>query len=350
MTTGQAARQDAFDRAQDTFKTILGARLSKGMTFLRRDRAAHILEDELPTSILGPIIPVTSDLEKGRLTSRVLQTPELAIILTIILFSGDFAMITDFKHNLLRSSTQVCETPGKALPLSCDESRLIFGHENGDKFFDLQARHLGIDLYENKFCQEIDDSRCLPYLEEWPINPRSYVKIWKVYVYLARKDFAPSEGPYKSFQKENRILEEFSQSSDCPSSIMTSVCSVIYKLPGYRDRSTPAASIFFHLADQNLEDYMTSDSRPNPKDDLERLCILRQMLALSQGLQWLNQERQQYGSGRAYCHNDLKPQNILVFGNPDHPETLRFKITDFGEACQPQPQQGGPDPFERPGT
>lgn len=131
---------------------------------------------------------------------------------------------------------------------------------------------------------------------------------------------------------------------------MTSVCSVIYKLPGYRDRSTPAASIFFHLADQNLEDYMTSDSRPNPKDDLERLCILRQMLALSQGLQWLNQERQQYGSGRAYCHNDLKPQNILVFGNPDHPETLRFKITDFGEACQPQPQQGGPDPFERPGT
>ncbi|KAJ8120073.1 hypothetical protein ONZ43_g3129 [Nemania bipapillata] len=154
----------------------------RGGEFLRRDRAVHILEDKLYTSILGPIIPAASDVEKDILARKILTTPGLAIILILILFSGDSAMITGFERNLLRSTTQIYETPGKALPLSLHESRDVFGHESGDKFFALQSRHLGIDLHEKTFRRELDGSQCLPYLEDSPIRPRSYVKVQKVVI------------------------------------------------------------------------------------------------------------------------------------------------------------------------
>lgn len=111
---------------------------------------------------------------------------------------------------------------------------------------------------------------------------------------------------------------------------------MVYHLPG-RD---PAASIFFHMADGNLENYL--EFRRGPGSDEERWCTLSQMFEVSEGLKWPNQEQQHYQylkSGKvqkpAYFHSDLKPDNILVFGNADQPETLRFKITDFGEACVP---------------
>lgn len=121
-------------------------------------------------------------------------------------------------------------------------------------------------------------------------------------------------------------------STNCPSSIMLPIASVMYT-PQMEGR--PSSSIFFLPAQQNLwEFFMTKDAKP--KSDAGRLQNIQRMLGICQGLEWLHRNLEyQLTANRpqvtAYYHCDLKPDNILVCEDPST-QSLVFKLSDFGQA------------------
>ena len=69
-------------------------------------------------------------------------------------------------------------------------------------------------------------------------------------------------------------------------------------------------------------------------DDLRRhRAIVEQMWGLASALLWLHRDLRIFSRKDRYlAHNDFKPENILIDGNPDDKKTPagRWKLTDFG--------------------
>lgn len=174
-------------------------------------------------------------------------------------------------------------------------------------------------------------------------------------MFLARKDFAPDAVSFKAFEDEDRTLRELVNSSNCPSNIMTSICSIVCTIPGTDCR---LASIFFPPAICDLNKYIKDDNN-RPSSHTGRLRHVRQMLGVCQALEWLarnltyKRDSDQY-IHKTYHHCDLKPDNILVC--EDHTAgddgAIMFKIGDFGQARELQHvlQREGSRRMQHPGV
>lgn len=157
-------------------------------------------------------------------------------------------------------------------------------------------------------------------------------------VLLARKDFGLDPESYKAFEDEDRTLRKFVNASNCPSNIMTSICSIVCTLPG---TDAKLASIFFPAAMCDLNKYM-KNSWNKPEAHTGRLLHMRQMLGVCQALEWLAKNLSYKEDSDTFIHNtyhhcDLKPDNILVCQNQSADgDALIFKISDFGKARELQ--------------
>lgn len=105
--------------------------------------------------------------------------------------------------------------------------------------------------------------------------------------------------------------------------IMTSLCVIIH---GYD------LDLLFPFADLDLEDLISDNpkgklvSSASPKD------LIIELAALADALGHLHYElRTSDGEALVCVHNDIKPENILIFCGPDFP-VGRWKIGDFGLA------------------
>ncbi|KAL8999889.1 MAG: hypothetical protein Q9188_005787 [Gyalolechia gomerana] len=75
-------------------------------------------------------------------------------------------------------------------------------------------------------------------------------------------------------------------------------------------------------ADKNLADWMACAPTPNSTENEQiRIGLFRQVYALVSGLSYLHRELE----GEFTSHHDIKPSNILVFGQ-------EFKLADFGNS------------------
>lgn len=135
------------------------------------------------------------------------------------------------------------------------------------------------------------------------------------------------------------MLREFVNSSNCPSNIMTSICSIVCTLP---DTESKLGSIFFPPATCDLTTYIDSEAN-KPRSHAGRLRHIRQMLGVCQALEWLarnltyKKDSDQFVA-KTYDHCDLKPDNILVCHEYSATDdgALVFKISDFGQAREVQ--------------
>ncbi|KAH8671491.1 hypothetical protein BX600DRAFT_459169 [Xylariales sp. PMI_506] len=322
--------------------------------FLRNGRAAYLLSPEnLRGEAFREILYPPAAAERTYLADILERTgSEIRLTLLIILCLGNLEMLEAFE---LRFLTRSCGKSDRDLPFEEDVARDIFGH-NGNDFFKIQFPFLAITIDEGTFRKDYQYLRCLPYLEHNEIGRGAYGTVFKVKierghfryrqpksrnkdpVYLVRKDFRPNAESYDAFKAEDFILKDLINSSNCPSSIMTSISSYI-QTSSDESVKYPCSSIFFPPARCNLYAYLTNPAEfPGPSYTM-RLQHMRQMVGISEGLKWLTSLRQVYVSTEdkwvfaTYYHCDLKPENILVCDDPDKgPGSVVFKIADFGQA------------------
>jgi serine/threonine protein kinase len=130
------------------------------------------------------------------------------------------------------------------------------------------------------------------------------------------------------------VYKAFSKPQTNHHNIATAVGSIIYGTDG--DLLT-VKSIFFKLAKFDLDGYLQNqDIFPGSKRVSETLHDIRQMVDICHALAWLSKLLSYHSPSDSikldqYYHGDLKPANILVYGNPSQYNTLVFKISDFGE-------------------
>ncbi|KAI1344882.1 hypothetical protein F5Y15DRAFT_9520 [Xylariaceae sp. FL0016] len=371
------SRQEAFEEAREYYFGLIDENKSKGMriAYNATDREAHykgdfpflrdgsankiLTQQNLHDKVLGRVIHPGKE-KADHYDRLIFSDPGLRIILLTILSRGTLEMLESFEARFLDQS---CESSDKDLPFEMHYCLQLFGSRDGRKFFENQFPFLAPTLAEGTFRREYQSFRCLPYLEQKLLGRGSFGTVYKVKierghfefrepksrnldpVWLARKDFDPNEESYEAFKAEDLILKAFMNSSNCPSSIMTSLGSVVHS---FDSANSPSSSIFFPPASCNLFEYVHSPSN-YPRTHTSRLQHVKQMLDISKGLEWLGNnlvyvpidDRYTYAT---YYHCDLKPDNILVCENPysGGAGSVTFKIADFGQArnLQQKPQDG----------
>lgn len=374
---------EAFRSAREHLRPLLGDAMSLGRTiaagpvgsdggvgngsdyykekyFLRSGVAREILSEEhLTEMVLGFVIHRhIGPTQDERDLRRIRGSPGLCAILLNILAFGRPEMIPLFETSFLEEPLQ-CRKTDDDLPFDEHFAKQLFGAENGRVFFEKQFAFVAITLGEGLFHREYQALRCLPYLEDERIGRGAYGRVYRVRiekehflfkeprsrnsdtVLLARKDFDSDAASYKAFEDEDRTLSELVNSSNCPSNIMTSICSIVCAIP---NTDLKLGSIFFPAALCDLNDYINDDTN-RPLHHRGRLHHIRQMLGVCQALEWLarnltyKKDSDQYIQ-KTYYHCDLKPDNILVYRDPaasdDDRGELIFKISDFGQARELQ--------------
>lgn len=125
-------------------------------------------------------------------------------------------------------------------------------------------------------------------------------------------------------------------SANCPSTIMTPICSLVQT--GTHDNlGLPSSSIFFLPAECNLYQYITN-TKNLPRTDTARLRNFQRMLGICRGLGWLHQNLVYEGASdkfelASYYHCELAPDNILMcYQRTAAGDDRVFKISDFGQA------------------
>ncbi|KAI0136671.1 hypothetical protein BJ170DRAFT_24559 [Xylariales sp. AK1849] len=367
MATGDAT-DATFEGVQKHFMDLVKDAGSSGMRiqydnqgvkywdnypFLREGVASKILtRDALQTEVFGRVVHPGRDEEEGFLC-RILDSPGLHIILLIILSMGNLEMLKNFLLKFLKGK-DTHEKSDQDLPLEEDVAEQIFG-KSGRLFFKIQFAFVAVTITEGRFRDEYQYLRCLPYLEQTEIGKGAYGRVYKVKIerghfkfrqpnsrnkdalFLARKDFKPDEESYEAFKSEDLILKGFMNSSTCPTSIMTSMGSLVQTIKAPEVRY-PSSSIFFPPAMCNLSQYIRDDENFPRSSYTARLHHMKQMLSIGQGLEWLSRNLVYVPSDdqyvyTTYYHCDLKPDNILVCKDPYRgPRSVLFKIADFGKA------------------
>lgn len=188
----------------------------------------------------------------------------------------------------------------------------------------------------NKFVP-IDKDVIMPFLKKEYIGGGGYGEVFSVRIHELHHAFAPhrdqefalkvfpqANGGQTDFEKERKIYEQL---AEVPHEHLTPF------LTSWQQGGQ--SYILFPLARCDLHKFLTT---PSPESKTGKIdWLLRQMLGLARALGHIhnlapqrekrNQSNVNEFRKRICCHYDLKPGNVLVFGEEDI-----LKISDFGQA------------------
>ncbi|KAK4693582.1 hypothetical protein P7C71_g3846, partial [Lecanoromycetidae sp. Uapishka_2] len=224
------------------------------------------------------------------------------------------------------------------LPLENNAACEIFGHDDGNSFWEHQFLFCPVVLVKGDETIYVDEKQScpLPFCEEpEQIGRGTYSRVYKAIVEAGHLITDKATGSAlnfidydsdtkKSFEAEESILRKFVQSSKRHNNILVTKASLEYG---------NTYSLFFDLAKYSLWDYFNDPDVsiiPEQKGD-----IFGRSIGLAGALAFLHDELYLDSTGeQLHCyHLDLKPQNILVFERGDDSDENNndiWKISDFG--------------------
>lgn len=139
---------------------------------------------------------------------------------------------------------------------------------------------------------------------------------------IVRKSCGLSKAPH-NIEGEVKALAKFRSLLFNNERIMTSLCVIIHG---------NSLDLLFPFADLDLEDLISDNPRGKLVSSASPRELIIELAALADALGHLHYElRTSDGESLICVHNDIKPENILVFCGPDFP-VGRWKIGDFGLA------------------
>ena len=249
------------------------------------------------------------------------------------------------------------------LPLTESESMRLF-KESGPEFYNTQFAWCPIILQEDTKVDYIGNKKScpLPRLSKKVIGHGSYGEVSEVQIeqghiefksgpsrkgYFAQKDFIVARNPNSSFTEEWGVIQDILRASRTHRHILHPIAAL-----RYGDGLNETFSMFFPLADCNLQDYLRGRV-PHRSADIyppggfekpQKRKIFWQAISLVDALDHLHHGLHVESDHRYTCwHLDLKLSNILVTFVPSDNEELsvKFQITDFGISRMKQPHSRG---------
>jgi serine/threonine protein kinase len=221
------------------------------------------------------------------------------------------------------------------LPLSHVSYESHFSRQ-GSKFLSTQYRFCPVSVKQNEISPYIGaDAGCRrPYTIQRQLGSGAYGTVHEVQFTTQQFFFEDTGSVNRVGQcyavKHIRLDEKYDREWDAATAlldcnrqhttIMHTLAAIRY--PGH-------LSLFYHVATCDLAKFMADE--PPPANLAARRQMLSKMVDIADAISFLHDGLSTSKGVKIHCyHLDLKPGNVLVVAGENRPDSLAFKLADFG--------------------